>query len=115
MSRARQTAIFGHVAEHYDVIIVGSGAGGGTLAHTLAPSGKRILLLERGISCRARSRTGIPARCSWTVDTSHQTSGSTRTVSRSSRRCITTSGWREHGQARPRATGPGRQALLSRR
>ena len=36
------------VMEHYDVIIVGSGAGGGTLAHTLAPSGKRILLLERG-------------------------------------------------------------------
>jgi choline dehydrogenase-like flavoprotein len=36
------------VAEKYDVIIVGSGAGGGTLAHTLAPSGKRILLLERG-------------------------------------------------------------------
>jgi choline dehydrogenase-like flavoprotein len=36
------------VTEHYDVIIVGSGAGGGTLAHTLAPSGKRILLLERG-------------------------------------------------------------------
>ncbi|HTL85038.1 MAG TPA: GMC family oxidoreductase [Acidimicrobiia bacterium] len=34
--------------EHYDVIIVGTGAGGGTLAHTLAPSGKRILLLERG-------------------------------------------------------------------
>jgi choline dehydrogenase-like flavoprotein len=36
------------VTEHYDVIIVGSGAGGGTLAHTLAPSGKRMLLLERG-------------------------------------------------------------------
>jgi choline dehydrogenase-like flavoprotein len=36
------------VTDHYDVIIVGSGAGGGTLAHTLAPSGKRILLLERG-------------------------------------------------------------------
>ena len=32
----------------YDVIIIGTGAGGGTLAHTLAPSGKRILLLERG-------------------------------------------------------------------
>ena len=27
--------------EHYDVIIIGSGAGGGTLAHRLAPSGKR--------------------------------------------------------------------------
>jgi choline dehydrogenase-like flavoprotein len=36
------------MTEHYDVIVIGSGAGGGTLAHTLAPSGKRILLLERG-------------------------------------------------------------------
>jgi choline dehydrogenase-like flavoprotein len=33
---------------HYDVIIIGSGAGGGTLAYKLAPSGKKILLLERG-------------------------------------------------------------------
>lgn len=33
---------------HYDVIIIGSGAGGGTLALHLAPSGKRVLLLERG-------------------------------------------------------------------
>ena len=36
------------MTEHYDVIIIGSGAGGGTLAHTLAGSGKQILLLERG-------------------------------------------------------------------
>jgi choline dehydrogenase-like flavoprotein len=34
--------------ERYDLIIIGSGAGGGTLAHRLAPTGKRILLLERG-------------------------------------------------------------------
>ena len=33
---------------HYDVIIIGSGAGGGTLAYKLAPSGTRILILERG-------------------------------------------------------------------
>jgi choline dehydrogenase-like flavoprotein len=33
---------------HYDVIIIGTGAGGGTLAYALAGSGKRILLLERG-------------------------------------------------------------------
>src|SRR5499427_2328588 len=32
----------------YDIIIVGSGAGGGTLARSLAPTGKRILILERG-------------------------------------------------------------------
>ncbi len=32
----------------YDIIIVGTGAGGGTLAHALAPSGLRVLLLERG-------------------------------------------------------------------
>jgi choline dehydrogenase-like flavoprotein len=35
-------------ANHYDVIIIGTGAGGGTLAHRLAPTGKRILMLERG-------------------------------------------------------------------
>jgi choline dehydrogenase-like flavoprotein len=34
--------------DHYDVIIIGSGAGGGTLTYRLAPSGKRILLIERG-------------------------------------------------------------------
>lgn len=32
----------------YDIIIIGTGAGGGTLAYSLAPTGKRILLLERG-------------------------------------------------------------------
>jgi choline dehydrogenase-like flavoprotein len=32
----------------YDLIVIGSGAGGGTMVHHLAPSGKRILLLERG-------------------------------------------------------------------
>ena len=34
--------------DHFDVIIVGTGAGGGTLAYRLAPSGKKVLLLERG-------------------------------------------------------------------
>ncbi|MDX7949723.1 GMC family oxidoreductase [Lichenihabitans sp. Uapishka_5] len=33
---------------HYDVIIIGSGPGGGSMAHRLAPTGKRILILERG-------------------------------------------------------------------
>ena len=36
------------MSDHYDIIVIGSGAGGGTLAHTLANLGKRILLLERG-------------------------------------------------------------------
>jgi len=36
------------MAQNYDVIIIGSGAGGGTLARQLAPSGKNILILERG-------------------------------------------------------------------
>lgn len=33
---------------HYDLIIIGTGAGGGTLAYHLAPTGKKILILERG-------------------------------------------------------------------
>ena len=36
------------MSNHYDVIIIGTGAGGGTLAWKLAPTGKKILLLERG-------------------------------------------------------------------
>jgi choline dehydrogenase-like flavoprotein len=36
------------MADHYDVIIIGTGAGGGTLLHALAPTGKRVLVLERG-------------------------------------------------------------------
>ena len=35
-------------SDHYDVIVIGSGPGGATLAHRLAPTGKRILMLERG-------------------------------------------------------------------
>ena len=34
--------------EHFDVIIIGTGAGGGTLLNRLASSGKNILVLERG-------------------------------------------------------------------
>lgn len=34
--------------ERFDVVIVGSGAGGGTMAHSLAGSGVSVLLLERG-------------------------------------------------------------------
>jgi choline dehydrogenase-like flavoprotein len=36
------------VTHRYDIVIIGSGAGGGTMAHALASSGARILLLERG-------------------------------------------------------------------
>ena len=34
--------------QHYDVAIIGTGAGGGTLGHRLAMAGKRVLWLERG-------------------------------------------------------------------
>ena len=33
---------------HYDVIVIGSGAGGGTFAHRMADTGKKVLILERG-------------------------------------------------------------------
>jgi choline dehydrogenase-like flavoprotein len=36
------------MSAHYDVVIIGSGAGGATLAQRLAPTGKSILILERG-------------------------------------------------------------------
>ncbi len=36
------------MSNHYDIIIIGSGAGGGTMARALADTGKEILILERG-------------------------------------------------------------------
>ncbi|MET0546866.1 MAG: NAD(P)-binding protein [Caulobacterales bacterium] len=36
------------VKTRYDVIIVGSGAGGATIANELAATGRKILILERG-------------------------------------------------------------------
>ncbi|ADJ29412.1 FAD-dependent oxidoreductase [Nitrosococcus watsonii] len=36
------------VINHYDLIVIGSGPGGASLAQRLAPTGKRILLIERG-------------------------------------------------------------------
>jgi choline dehydrogenase-like flavoprotein len=36
------------MSEHADVIVIGSGAGGGAVTWALAPTGLKILLLERG-------------------------------------------------------------------
>ena len=36
------------MANHYDIIIIGTGSGGSTIAYKLAPTGKKILILERG-------------------------------------------------------------------
>ena len=36
------------MARNFDIIVIGSGAGGATLAQRLAPTGKSILILERG-------------------------------------------------------------------
>lgn len=33
---------------HFDVIVIGTGPGGASVAQRLAPTGKRILVLERG-------------------------------------------------------------------
>jgi len=40
------------MANNYDVVIIGSRAGGGTLARQLAPSGKNVLILERADSLK---------------------------------------------------------------
>lgn len=48
------------MASAYDVAIIGTGAGGGTLAWALAETGKRILLLERGDYVRREKENWSP-------------------------------------------------------
>ena len=36
------------MTDTYDVVVIGTGAGGGTMAHALSGTGARILLVERG-------------------------------------------------------------------
>jgi choline dehydrogenase-like flavoprotein len=48
--------------QQYDFIIVGTGAGGGTLAYALAPTGAKILLLERGTSIPRNSDNWNPRK-----------------------------------------------------
>ncbi len=36
------------IPDHYDAVVIGTGAGGGTAGHKLAAMGKRVLFVERG-------------------------------------------------------------------
>ena len=46
--------------EHYEAIVIGSGAGGGTLAHKLVTGGKRVLVIERGYFLRREMENWQP-------------------------------------------------------
>ncbi len=58
-------------ATHYDLIVIGTGPGGATLAHRLASMGKNILILERG-DYLPRSRANWDAKTVF-VDGAYQT------------------------------------------
>lgn len=47
--------------EHFDVVIIGTGAGGGTMAHALSSTGARILVLERGQAVPQEAENWDPA------------------------------------------------------
>ena len=49
------------MSEVFDLVIIGSGAGGGTLAQALAPTGARILILERGEQVPSEAENWNPA------------------------------------------------------
>src|SRR5213075_2892688 len=76
---------------HYDVIIIGTGAGGGTLAYRLAPSGKRILLVERGDYVAREKDNWISKASFWTANTKPTTCGATKTATSFIRARTTTS------------------------
>ena len=69
------------------MIIVGTGAGGGTLAQKLAPTGKRILILERGtvMALEDQNRADVDV-FQKKVAIGHLSSGTTKRESRFRRR-----------------------------
>ena len=98
----------------YDVIVIGSGAGGGTLVHRLASSGKRILLLERGDWLHPRAAELERGRtCSWTTGTSRRTPGTTRTRPRPFSPRSTTSSAVPRSSTARRCTGCARRTSAS--
>ncbi|UCI22668.1 GMC family oxidoreductase (plasmid) [Mesorhizobium sp. B2-1-8] len=58
------------MTDHFDVIVIGSGPGGASVAQRLAPTGKRILLIERG-GYLPRSRANWDAQAVF-VDAAYQ-------------------------------------------
>ena len=48
-------------ATSFDIVIIGTGAGGGTMARALAPTGARILLVERGAAVPREEGNWDPA------------------------------------------------------
>jgi choline dehydrogenase-like flavoprotein len=52
-------------SDHFDVIIIGTGAGGGTMLHALAGTGARVLVLERGDVIPSEDENWDPAAV-WT-------------------------------------------------
>jgi len=48
-------------AHDFDLVIIGTGAGGGTMLHALAPTGARILVVERGEAVPREARNWDPA------------------------------------------------------
>ena len=97
----------------YDVIIIGTGAGGGTLARHLAPVGQARSCCSSGATgSRASRRTGPPPTSSSTTATSPPTRGTTPTARRSSRRSTTSSAAPPSSTAR-RCTGCARRTSAS--
>ena len=88
------------MSEHYDVIIIGSGAGGGTLAYRLAPSGARILLLERGEYVRREKDNWSSHAVNVRAEYHPRERGRTPTASRCTRTRTTTSAATRNSTAR---------------
>ncbi len=79
------------MSEHYDVIIIGTGAGGGTLAHRLAPGQADPAARARRLPPARARELGHSRRSSARSATSPTRSGSTRTARRSARTSSTSS------------------------
>ena len=108
----------GRMSDSYDVIVIGSGAGGGTLVHRLAPVGQADPAARaRRLAAARAAELAAPRTCSWRTATSRRTPGTTPMARRSSRRSTTASAAPPSVRSRavPAARAGLRRAASSRR
>ncbi|NJN45852.1 MAG: FAD-binding protein [Candidatus Competibacteraceae bacterium] len=101
--------------QHYDAIVIGSGAGGSAVAYQLVRNGKTVLMLEKVTACRATAALWTSNRSSRKANSRTRRLGSIIKTGCSYRTSFTTSAAKLNGMERHCYGSDGMNSRLTRR